>query len=721
MDTVNVFGGDWLTCEKDNNNIMHVVFASKVASVNKFNKAALTELRQVVDLVTKDSSKKGVLFSSAKSVFIVGADITEFLPLFEEPREVLESWLFETHKLFNDIEDLDVPTVSAIGGVCLGGGFEFALTSAYRVASSNAVLGLPEVKLGIYPGWGGTIRMPRLTGADTAIEWIAAGGTHKPEAALKAGAVDTVTSPDKLLEVAYKTLQEAVSGNLDWKARQAEKKEPLKLLSPIEAVMVFETSKAFVAQKAGKNYPAPLKVLETMQRTAAYPREKATEVEITGFVDMAKTEVAKNLVGIFLSDQYNKKSNKKYAAEASPVKSACVVGAGIMGGGIAYQSACSKVPIVMKDINQGALDLGLKEASKLLAKGHKIGKLDATKMTNIMAQITPSLSYGDFFGSDVVVEAVVENFSVKKTVLEDIEKNISEDAVLATNTSTISIDDLAQGLSRPENFCGMHFFNPVHKMPLVEVIRGAKTSPKALAKVVQYALQMKKIPIVVNNCPGFLVNRVLFPYFFGLMELLREGVSFEQIDKTMEDFGWPMGPCYLLDVIGLDTAFHANAVMAEAYPDRMASDGPSPIRVFLDNNRLGQKNQKGFYKYEVDKKGRPVKKTDEETAALLHSFAGGQTADVTNSEIIERMMIPLITESARCLEEKIVATPMEVDLGVIYGIGFPPFHGGVLRYADTIGLEAVCEKISQYSSLGGCYEAPEILNRLIAENKKFYS
>lgn len=719
MNTVSVFKGDWLECQEDENNILQVVFSSKNSSVNKFNQATLSELRQVIDLILEKKDKKGVLFSSSKSVFIVGADITEFLPLFKQPKEELQGWLEETHKLFNDIEDLDVPTVVAINGICLGGGFEFCLASAYRVASEKAILGLPEVKLGIYPGWGGTIRLPRLIGADNAIEWIAAGGQHKAPQAMTIGAVDMVVSSGSLQECSYKLLQEAVQGKLDWKARQEEKRSPLQFISPVESVMCFETAKAFVAQKAGSHYPAPLKAVAAMQQTAFAKRKDALKVEIAGFIEVAKTPVAENLVGIFLADQFNKRSNKAQTQEQTPVQYSCVVGAGIMGGGIAYQSAMSKVPITMKDINQEALNLGLTEATSLLTKLHKIKKIDANKMTKVMSQITPTLSYGDFKQADIVVEAVVENISVKKSVLTDIEANTRENAVIATNTSTISIDDLAQDLSRPENFCGMHFFNPVHKMPLVEIIKGKNTSSSTISKVVQYALQMKKVPVIVNNCPGFLVNRVLFPYFYGLMELLREGASLMLIDKTMENFGWPMGPCYLLDVIGIDTAYHASSVMAKAYPDRMSSDKPSLLKLFLDNKRLGQKNKKGFYQYELNKKGKLQKNFDQNCQELLSTFVSS-VKEVDENEIIDRMMIPLITESARCLEEKIVATPMEVDLGAIYGLGFPPFRGGILKYADSIGLGAVCEKISQYSSLGGCYEAPAILQNLAKEEKTFY-
>ena len=447
-----VFDGSYLQSSKDENNIHHVTFNAKQGSVNKFNRETLSELRQVVDIITSDSEKKGVLFSSGKEVFIVGADITEFIPMFKKPREVLEHWLGETHKLFNDIEDLNVPTVVAINGICLGGGFEFSLANAYRVVSEKALVGLPEVKLGIYPGWGGTIRLPRLVGADTAIEWVASGQQNKAEAARSVGAVDAVVPHDKLNELAYKMLQQAIAGDLDWRARQEEKKAPLALLSEIEAAMSFETAKAFVAAKAGKNYPAPVKAVAVMQQTARSTRDEASPVEIQGFVDVAQSKVAENLVGIFLSDQFNKKNNKKRTAGQSNVARASVVGAGIMGGGIAYQSSLSGVPITMKDINQGALDLGMKEAMGILSKGLKRKKIDANKMAKVVAGITPTMSYGDFSNSEVIVEAVVENEKVKKSVLSEIEDQISSNTVLASNTSTISIDELAKDLKRPENF-----------------------------------------------------------------------------------------------------------------------------------------------------------------------------------------------------------------------------------------------------------------------------
>lgn len=720
MTARSLFDGKCVTCQVDSNNIAEICFDNKESSVNKFNLATLTELQNAVDKVKAENSIKGLLLTSGKDTFIVGADITEFLGRFKAPDDQLESWLLETHSLFNSIEDLPYPTVCAINGICLGGGFELALSATYRVASTQARVGLPETKLGIYPGWGGTIRLPRLIGADNAIEWIAAGENHRPDAALSVGALDAVVNPEGLKDAALSLIQDANSGKLDWQAKRAEKMEPLTLLSDIEATMVFEGAKAFVAGKVGTNYPAPIEAISVMQKGAKFHREQAIPLEVKGFVKMAKTQVAENLVTLFLSDQYNKKVSKTHAKASSPTSKAAVLGAGIMGGGIAYQSASKGTPIIMKDINDKAIDLGLSEAAKLLGKQVARKKIDNAKMAKIMGAIRPTLTYGDFEGVDVVVEAVVENEKIKKSVLAEVEEATGGKSVLTSNTSTISISKLAEGLKNPANFCGMHFFNPVHRMPLVEVIRGEKTSDAAISAVVGYAMKMGKTPIVVNDCPGFLVNRILFPYFAGLSNLIQDGVDFVAIDKAMEKFGWPMGPAYLLDVIGIDTCMHAQHVMAQGYPDRMQFDDKNNVVAVMANaNRFGQKNGTGFYSYTMDKKGRPKKSKDASTYDLLKPLVKNQKS-VDPEEIVDRMMIPMINEAARCLEEKIVATPMELDLGLLYGLGFPPFRGGALKYADSIGTKNLVEKTKKYESLGPCYQAAPMLAKLAESDQKFY-
>ncbi len=348
--------------------------------------------------------------------------------------------------------------------------------------------------------------------------------------------------------------------------RRQPKLEPLKL-SKIEAAMSFTIAKGMVMQTAGKHYPAPITAVKTIEAAARLGRDEALKLENQSFVPLAHTNEARALVGIFLNDQFVKGKAKQLTKNVETPKHAAVLGAGIMGGGIAYQSAWKGVPVVMKDINEKSLTLGMTEAAKLLNKQLERGKIDGLKLAGVISTIQPTLEYSGFDRADVVVEAVVENPKVKKAVLAETEDKVRPDTVLASNTSTIPISELASALKRPENFCGMHFFNPVHRMPLVEVIRGEKTSDDTIAKVVAWASKMGKTPIVVNDCPGFFVNRVLFPYFAGFSQLLRDGADFRKIDKVMEkQFGWPMGPAYLLDVVGIDTAHHAQAVMAARLP-----------------------------------------------------------------------------------------------------------------------------------------------------------
>jgi 3-hydroxyacyl-CoA dehydrogenase/enoyl-CoA hydratase/3-hydroxybutyryl-CoA epimerase/enoyl-CoA isomerase len=718
------YEGQAIHCSILDGNIAELNFNLKDDSVNKFNALTLKELREVVNQLKADSSIQGLLLTSGKDCFIVGADITEFLGYFKKSEAELTTWVKQVTDIFSDLEDLNFPSVSAINGFALGGGFEVVLATSYRVMAADTKVGLPETKLGIYPGWGGTVRLSRLTGADNAIEWIASGEQWSAEAALKIGAVDSVVPTAQVRQVALDLLKAAMSGKLDWKARRTEKTSPLKL-NQIEATLVFEGAKAFVGAKAGPNSPAPITAIEAMQKGASKNRDEALAIEAAGFVKVARTEVAHSLVSLFLGDQYLKKNSKKLAKTGRPLENAAVLGAGIMGGGIAYQSASRGVPIFMKDIAPKSLDLGMGEAVKLLDKLVSRKKMTTGKMGEVIAKIHPTLSYGDFKSVDFVVEAVVENEKVKKSVLSEVESVGKEGAILASNTSTISITRLAEGLKHPENFCGMHFFNPVHKMPLVEVIRGKKSSEVAIATAVDYALKMGKTPIVVNDCPGFLVNRVLFPYFAGFMKLVEEGVDFQRIDKVMEKFGWPMGPAYLLDVVGIDTACHANNVMAQEFPDRMKAEGKTAIDVMFEAKRFGQKNSLGFYTYTPDKKGFPKKEVDPATYSLLKpliksGLAVPNTA-ITDQEIIDRVMLPMIIECSRCLEDKIVASPVEVDMGLIYGLGFPPFRGGALRYSDSIGLKNLCETAAKYSKLGKLYEPTAQMRTLAQSGQSFYS
>lgn len=715
-----MFQGKALSLTKHADGIAEIIFDLQGESVNKFNLQAVTELDQILGLLEQSQDVKGLLVTSAKDVFIVGADIMEFGAVFAAGPEQIIGHLANNNRNNCRLEDLPFPTVVAINGIALGGGLEFCLACDYRVASTAASkIGLPETKLGIVPGWGGTVRLPRIAGLDTAVEWIAAGKENTAEQALTARVVDAVVEPAKLRDAALFMLQQAIAGKFDYHARRAQKKAPLKL-NFIESMMAFETSKAFVGAQAGRNYPAPVSAIKAMQKAADKGRDEALQIEAEAFAKMAQTPVAQSLVGIFVNEQLVSKKAKSWEKKSDKkIGRAAVLGAGIMGGGIAYQSALKGTSIKMKDIAQAGIDLGLSEANKLLSKRVDRKKMSASEMGDVLNRIEPTLVYDGFDQVDIVVEAVVENPKVKRSVLAETESKVSADTVLASNTSTISISYLAEALQRPENFCGMHFFNPVHMMPLVEVIRGAKTSDTAIARTVAYANAMGKKPIVVKDCPGFLVNRVLFPYLAGFAMLVRDGVDYQRIDKVMETWGWPMGPAYLLDVVGIDTAVHAEKVMAEGFPDRMKRDFTSCTDVLFAAGRLGQKNSKGFYNYELDKKGKPAKVASAEAAEILKPITSG-AAEVSDEDIIARMLVPMVTELTRCLDEQIVESPAEADMALVYGTGFPPFRGGVFRWVDFIGAQAFCDMAAKFADLGALYEPPASMKAKAANSQKFY-
>tara|TARA_B110000211_G_scaffold192315_1_gene219566 strand:- start:2584 stop:4749 length:2166 start_codon:yes stop_codon:yes gene_type:complete len=713
-----IYAGNAIQVEMYDHQLAKLTFDLKHQSVNKLNAATLVELQQAISAIGSTGVVKGLMLASAKPTFIVGADITEFLHFFGTDEQNLIDANMQVNATFSALEDLPMPTVSLINGLALGGGFEVCLSTDYRIMTPDAKVGLPEVKLGIFPGWGGTVRLPRLIGLDNAIEWICGANEKRSAAALKDGAVDAVVANDLLLEAGVHLLNQCIAGDLDYQTKRAAKIAKLSL-PPMEQMMAFETSKGFVAGKAGPHYPSPLTAIKTMQKHAGMARDKALAVEAKGFAKMAQTPVAANLVGIFLADQYLKRTVKALAPKATKVEQAAVIGAGIMGGGIAYQSAYKGIPIVMKDIAEPAIQLGLDEATGILEKRVSRGRMKPVQMAKVLNNIRPTLNYADIANVDLVVEAVVENPKVKGIVLAELEGKVKDGAVITSNTSTISIDLLAKSLKDPTRFCGMHFFNPVHKMPLVEVIRGSKTSDETIATTVAYADAMGKKPIVVNDCPGFFVNRVLFPYFGGFGILLEQGINFSRVDKLMERFGWPMGPAYLLDVVGIDTAHHAQAVMAEGFPERMAGQGEAAVNLMFKEQRFGQKNKLGFYAYEKDKKGRLQKQVDD---SLIEKLAGlcANPVELSDEQIIDHLMIPLCLEVARCLEENIVATPAEADLALVYGIGFPPFLGGALKYMDTIGLQTFCDKADALAAVSPLYSVPTQMREMAAKGETFY-
>ena len=713
-----IYQGEALSIEIVEGNIAHLCFNSK-GSINKLDRATLASLEQAVSTLEQRSDITGLMITSDKDNFIMGADITEFLEMFDLPQVTLAEWLSQANLLFNCIEDLPYPTVTVIRGYALGGGCECVLSTDFRIGDASARIGLPETKLGIMPGFGGTVRLPRLIGADNAMEWITTGQDNKADECLRLGVLDAVVDTKQLEASAIQLLKDAAAGKQDWQAKRAQKIAPL-TLDKLEAAMSFSTAKAMVAAKAGPHYPAPITAVKTIEAAAGLARAEALVLEQQNFIKLTQTSVARALVGIFLNDQFIKGKAKQAAKAATPTKKAAVLGAGIMGGGIAYQSASKGIPAVMKDINDQALALGMAEAGKLLNKQLERGRIDGKKLAQVLASITPTLSYDGLQDVDTVVEAVVENPKIKGQVLAEVEASVAPKTVITSNTSTIPISVLAKNLKHPERFCGMHFFNPVHRMPLVEIIRGEHTSDDTINKVVAYAAAMGKSPIVVNDCPGFFVNRVLFPYFFGFSQLVADGADFVAVDKVMEKkFGWPMGPAYLLDVVGIDTGHHAAAVMAEGFPERMSKSGKDAIDVMYEQQRFGQKNGKGFYVYSQDKKGKLKKDADPQSYKLLAAVAG-KSVELEPDDIIARMMIPMINEVVLCLEEGIIGSPAEADMALVYGIGFPPFHGGVFRYLDNMGLSAYVALADKFAHLGPLYQVSDGLRQMAADNHSFY-
>ncbi|MGH6847749.1 MAG: fatty acid oxidation complex subunit alpha FadB [Methylocella sp.] len=712
------FEGQTIKVEIQDGGLAELRFERRNEAVNKLDALTFGELRRALDGIKATPAIKGVSITSAKDNFIVGADIFEFTCVFKRPEKDIAAFVGANSAIITALSDLPVPTVVAINGLALGGGLEVALGGDYRVMSSAAKIGFPEIHLGIFPGYGGTVRLPRLTGLAASAEWIIFGAQQSAEQALHAGAVDAVATPEELRLAALAMLTKAVEGEADWQGRRRRmnqsfglaKEEPASLLANARAQ----------AAKALPHLPAAHFAVELLEKAAGLGRDAALALEAETFAKVAKTQAADSLVAIFVNEQAVKKTIRRYVKDVAPVRKAAVAGAGIMGGGIAYQSASCGVPLVMKDISAAALDLGMSEARKLLAKSVETGRLTQDKADAVIGRVTPSLTYEGFEKADVVIEAVVENFVVKQAVLREIEGLVSPNAILASNTSSLRIGTLAGALRRPENFLGMHFFNPVHKMPLVEVVRGPKTSPQAVAMVAGYAAAMGKTPIVVEDCPGFAVNRTLTPYLIAFLRLVRDGNDFQEIDKAMETFGWPMGPATLIDVIGMDISRHVVEIVSAGFAPRMDVPFETALEILLRAGRLGQKNGRGFYKYQSDSKGRPRKEIDPETERLL---AAGQPVGRTRigeEVIVARMMLPLILEAARCVEEGIAASPVDVDMCLILGLGLPRYLGGALKYADYLGLTNVVERADNWPGLSPIYRPSERLRARAAAGEVFF-
>ncbi len=656
--------------------------------VNVLTSEGLGELKTLLGALAARTDLQALLVTSAKKrIFIAGADIKEINGIAtkedafqkaEQGKEVLQL-----------LEDLKYPTVAVINGACLGGGYELALSCTFRVASfSNQVkIGLPEVNLGILPGFGGSIRLPRLIGLMRALPLILAGKVVSAEEALKNGMVDRLFPEKTLREEAFRYAREILSkGGKD--ARKTAKKKTLDWFfedTPMGRSLVFRRARRDVLEKSKGFYPAPLEVLSLIQKTYGHSNREAYRLESEHFANLGTTEVSKSLIKVFfLSEKY-----KKFAwtsAKVPPVefKKCGVIGAGVMGGGIAQLVSAKEMPVRVKDLNEKALGGALKEAYSIYKGALKRRRLKKSDVERKMCLISVGLTNDGLKNCDVIIEAVVEDMKIKQRVFHDLSEAARPDAILASNTSSLSVSQMASVAKHPERVVGLHFFNPVHRMPLVEVIRASQTSDETMERIIQFSRGLGKTVIVTKDAPGFLVNRLLLPYLNEAAYLMEEGMSPEVLDRIATAFGMPMGPVELVDQVGIDVGYKVAHVLQDAFGSRMQV---SPmLEEVKGKGLLGKKSGKGFYLYEGKKK-----RLNPEVPI------GTKPRAVSEEDALKRMIFIMINEAARCLEEGVIDSASTVDIGMIMGTGFPPFRGGLLCYADSVGAAKIVEDLQRFS------------------------
>jgi 3-hydroxyacyl-CoA dehydrogenase/enoyl-CoA hydratase/3-hydroxybutyryl-CoA epimerase len=687
----------------------HLVFDRPDSPVNLLSADVLRHLDSLIaELESRIANGQltALLIESAKDgSFIAGADVGEIgqVGSVEQARAASA----EGQRIFRRLERLRIPTISCIDGTCLGGGTELSLHCDYRVASDSTAtkIGLPEVRLGIIPGFGGCVKLPKVVGLQQALDMILSGKTVNAPRAARIGLVDRLIRHDQF----EGGIREFVSDVLGDRVRKAQPRlsarDRLIEGNPIGRRVLFSLAAKRVRTETKGHYPAPLKAIEVLAETYGAQPDEAYRVEAEALGELLLGDVSRALVRVFgLTQDAKRALPEQVLASALDVRRVAVVGAGVMGGAIAEIVAANDVDVVLKDIDQGALDSGLRHAAELLHKATRARVFSEAEAGLKLARIDGRLDYDGFEEVDLAIEAVVEKMAVKQLVFSQLEQVLPAAAVIATNTSSLSVTEMSEGLERPDRAAGLHFFNPVHKMPLVEVIRGAQTGDTALATAFRFAIDLGKTPVVVADRPGFLVNRLLAPYLNEAGHLLEQGVPVEAIDGALLEFGMPMGPCRLLDEIGFEVATHAGREMARGLGDRLAP--PALLDRMIEDGRLGRKNGRGFYLYE-NGKSTGVDPT-------LDAVLGPREGTVPEQEIRDRCLWLMVNESARALEEGVVDSADRVDLAMIMGTGFPPFRGGLLRWADDIGLRRIADGLQQFESRLGSRFAPAPLLRELA-------
>ena len=701
------------------NNIGQLTFDLPGERINKFNTQVMQELDTSLDDLAKNSDLKCLLIRSVKkNIYIVGADIKEIDTITDLETGISVSSF--GNKVFSKITHLPYPTIAVIDGACMGGGTEMSLACTYRLATDNprTKIAFPEVNIGLFPGWGGTQRLPRLIGLKRSLDIILTGRNLDGIHAYRQGLVDKIIPKEQVKDAAFKFATDVVNGVDVLKLSRSRRKQKglfpyIFEKNPVGRALVYRLAKKNVLKKTKGHYPAPLEALKSIKRGFRRSLPKGLKIEANLFGHMIISPISKNLIKIFFWTEAVKKENgtNNPEVELKSVNKAACLGAGVMGGGIAQLFASRNIPIRVKDLDYNAVSKAYQQAASVLHGKVKRRRITKLEFQHILEKITGTIDYSGFKIADFIVEAIVEDLEIKKSVFSTLENEINDDAIVVSNTSSLRIDDMAAVFKYPQRFAGMHFFNPVHMMPLVEVIRGKDTSDKTLATTFQLAKVLGKTPIVVGDGPGFLVNRLLLPYMVEAVSLLEQGLSPENIDKTMEKFGMPMGPIELFDEVGIDVASKVSKILAVSMGSRMAKS--DILDKLVKDNRIGKKKSKGFYKY-VGKK----KLSDPAINAYIDVKDIRQLKD---EDLIFRMVYPMINEAARCLDEKIAFRPRDIDLGTIFGIGFAPFKGGLLTFADSEGIPKIYEKLQSLAeSDHDRFKPSNALENIYKAGKGFY-
>jgi 3-hydroxyacyl-CoA dehydrogenase/enoyl-CoA hydratase/3-hydroxybutyryl-CoA epimerase len=642
-----------------------------------------------VEVAAGRGEVRALLVQSAKpGNFIAGADIDQLAGL--ESAAAASEISRRGQAIFKRLERLSVPTLVAINGVCVGGGLELALACDYRVASDHAQtrFGFPETRLGFVPGLGGTVRTPRLIGLRAALDLILSGRQINSDRARELGLVDRILSAEAFDDEVAALAAGFARGKTPLRRHLRSTVARLLEDGPAARWIIKKLTRRAVLARTRGHYPALPAAVEVVVSSLSVAPEKAYEQEAEAFGRLAVTTESKNLIAVF---QLTEGARKRVPdGEAATVRRAAVVGAGVMGAGIAELFAYQNVPVKIVDVDPERVEAGIERARELLEKAGERSGWSSEDLQARVDCLRGAVSYDGFDTVDAVVEAVVERLDVKKMVISALEDFLRPDAVIATNTSALSISKLQEELERPDRLCGLHFFNPPFRMPLVEVVRGAATSDDALATAFEIAVRLGKTPIIVKDSPGFVVNRVLAAYLTEAGYLLQEGMTVKELDRVMTRFGMPVGPARLLDEIGLDVVAEVSKTMISGFGERFQ---PAPIvGTVLATGVSGRKGGRGFYRYSDGK----AEGTDSEIEAVLREASEGEPPGSGEAE--ERMVLAMINEAARTLDDRVVSSPENLDVAMIMGTGFPPFRGGLLRYADHLGLDHVADRLRHYAS-----------------------